>query len=76
MEYGFVCAAIAFSIITYYKYKAAVDRYFICVNHIVKLLMGAKKITALNIDFLGEYNDKLKEYIRGAFRYNKEVMAS
>lgn len=53
-------AAIAFSIITYYKYKAAVDRYFICVNHIVKLLMGAKKITALNIDFLGEYNDKLK----------------
>ena len=52
-------AAIAFSIITYYKYKAAVDRYFICVNHIVKLLMGAKKITALNIDFLGEYNDKL-----------------
>lgn len=54
-------AAIAFSIITYYKYKAGVDKYFICVNHIVKLLMGAKKITALDVDFLKEYNDKLKK---------------
>lgn len=54
-------AAIAFSIITYYKYKAGVDKYFICVNHIVKLLMGAKKITAMDVDFLKEYNDKLKK---------------
>ena len=54
-------AAIAFSIITYYKYKAGVDKYFICVNHIVKLLMGAKKMTALDVDFLKEYNDKLKK---------------
>lgn len=54
-------AAVAFSIITYYKCKAAVDRYFICVNHIVKLLMGAKKITGLNIDFLAEYNTWLKD---------------
>lgn len=53
-------AAVAFSIITYYKFKAGVDRYFICVNHIVKLLMGAGKITALNVDFLEEYNIKLK----------------
>ncbi len=53
-------AAVAFSIITYYKFKAEVDRYFICVNHIVKLLMGAKKITALDVDFLKEYNVRLK----------------
>lgn len=52
--------AIAFSIITYYKYKAGVDKYFICVNHIVKLLMGADKIAALNYSFLSEYNNKLK----------------
>lgn len=53
-------AAVAFSIISYYRCKAEVDRYFICVNHIVKLLMGAKKIVSLNVNLLGEYNDRLK----------------
>lgn len=57
-----VCiAAVAFSVITYYKYKATVDRYFSCINHIVKLIMGADKVVELNYGFLKDYNEQLRQ---------------
>lgn len=54
-------AAIAFAILSYYKYKAQVERYFICVNQIVRMTKAAGQICELNIDFLEEYNKKLSE---------------
>ncbi|MGN0318840.1 MAG: hypothetical protein ACI4E1_12990 [Lachnospira sp.] len=54
-------AAVAFSILSYYKYKAGVEKYFICVNQIVRMTKAVDKICALNYDFLKDYNDALNK---------------
>ncbi|MDO5381858.1 MAG: hypothetical protein Q4F06_03935 [Eubacteriales bacterium] len=59
-------ASVAFSVITYYRYKAAVEKYFVCVNYLIKLLSGAKKISKLKYEFLKDYSSEL-DRINDAF---------
>lgn len=58
-----IIAACGMSIITYYKLKSQIDSYFECVRQIVTMVDAAKKIKALNIDELSEYNDFFDETI-------------
>lgn len=58
-----IIAACGMSIITYYKLKSRIDSYFECVRQIVTMVDTAKKIKALNIDELSEYNDFFDETI-------------
>lgn len=58
---GLVIASVAFSIITYYSFKAKVEAYFICISQLVKMLAAAKAFAGLNISELSEYNRELKE---------------
>ncbi|MGN0327760.1 MAG: hypothetical protein ACI4D4_02140 [Lachnospira sp.] len=58
--------SVAFSVITYYRYKAAVEKYFVCVNYLIKLLSGAKKISKLKCEFLKDYSSELDK-INDAF---------
>ena len=58
-----IIAACGMSIITYYKLKSRIDSYFECVRQIVTMVDAAKKIKALNIDELSEYNDFFDETI-------------
>lgn len=53
-------AVIGTCVITYYRQKNKVDRYFICVKHIVRMIGCAKDIEKLNIDELEEYNLELR----------------
>jgi DNA mismatch repair ATPase MutS len=52
--------SVAFSIISYYSYKAKVEPYFICIINIVKMALTAKEIEELNISWLESYNSSLK----------------
>lgn len=58
-----IIAACGMSIITYYKLKSRIDSYFECVRQIVTMVDAAKKIKALNINELSEYNDFFDETI-------------
>lgn len=58
-----IIVACGMSIITYYKLKSRIDSYFECVRQIVTMVDAAKKIKALNIDELSEYNDFFDETI-------------
>lgn len=58
-----IIAACGMSIITYYKLRSRIDSYFECVRQIVTMVDAAKKIKALNIDELSEYNDFFDETI-------------
>ena len=51
--------AMSFSIISYYRFKADVECYFVCINQIVKMIKAAKDITELKLDYLDDINDKL-----------------
>lgn len=56
-----VIAMVAFAIITYYRYKAKVEAYFICITQVVRMLETAKSIAELNLPELSKYNAKFKE---------------
>ncbi len=56
-----IIAAISFSVISYYKYKADVEPYFICIRQFVNMLAAAKEIAALKYDELESYNDKFND---------------
>lgn len=61
-------ASLSFSIITYYRYKAKVEKYFICINYVVKMLLASQKLQKLDIDFIRTYTDRLRSV-------NKELSA-
>ncbi|WP_031555953.1 MutS-related protein [Lachnospira multipara] len=54
-----VIAAMAFSVITYYRFKADVEKYFVCIGQIVKMIKAAKDIRKLNLSYLADINEKL-----------------
>lgn len=58
---GLIVLAVAFSIITYYRFKAKVEQYFICITQIVKLLNAAKRISAMNLPDLDAYNKEFEQ---------------
>ncbi len=50
---------IVFSILSYYKMKAQVESYFICITQVVRMIHTAQKIAKEHYDELQEYNAKL-----------------
>jgi len=55
-----IIAATGLCIISYYKYKSKVERYFICVKHIVSMISCAKELEKLDIPQLSEYNQEFR----------------
>jgi energy-coupling factor transporter ATP-binding protein EcfA2 len=58
---GLIVVSTAFSITSYYRYKAKVESYFICIKHIVRLADMAGRLEQKKYDALKEYNDSLKD---------------
>lgn len=54
---GLVIIAVSFSIISYYRLKARVEPYFICITQIVKMIGAAQELAKINIPELSEYNE-------------------
>jgi len=55
-----IIAATGLCIISYYKYKSKVERYFICIKHIVRMISCAKGLEELKVPELSEYNEQFK----------------
>ena len=49
------------SIISYYKYKAKIETYFICIKQLVAMVDAAKDISNMGIEELSEYNKSFDE---------------
>lgn len=75
---GLIVVSVSFSIISYYKYKAKVEPYFICVTQLVKMLGTAKKLSELSIEALSEYNAYFKTQYASFSNVvqNSELLAS
>jgi DNA mismatch repair ATPase MutS len=56
-----IIASVTFSIITYYRDKAEVEPYFVCVTQIVRMVETAEKIAEKNYSALADYNESLKK---------------
>lgn len=69
---GIMCfmGAIGYSVVSYYKYKAKVEPYFICVNHIIKLAVCAE-----DIGKKGKNNPVLKPYAAKLAGLSKDFSA-
>lgn len=49
------------AIISYYKHKAKIETYFICIRQLVAMLDAANDISKLNISELSEYSNRFIE---------------
>ena len=58
---GLVIVAVSFAVISYYKLKASVEPYFICITQIVRMGQAAHDIEKLDIEELSEYNRYFKD---------------
>lgn len=56
-----IIASVSFSVISYYKYKAKVEPYFICIRQLVNMLSAAKSVSELNYSELEKYNTRFNE---------------
>ena len=66
-----IIASVAFSIITYYKYKAKIENYFKCINVIVKMASASEDICESNISFLEPESNRLKEILKSFSKVTK-----
>ena len=66
-----IIASVAFSIITYYKYKAKIENYFKCINVIVKMASASEDICESNISFLEPECNRLKEILKSFSKVTK-----
>ena len=53
-------ATFMYNIITYYRKKAEVENFFVCVKYIVAMVLLSENIIKLDIPELSEYNKKLQ----------------
>lgn len=58
---GLVVLSVSFSIITYYRYKAKVEPYFICVTQLVKMVETAERLAQFKYTELADYNQYFKK---------------
>lgn len=54
-------SVMVFSIISYYKMKADIEPYFICITQIVRMVEASNDIVNCNYNELSDYNKKLKD---------------
>ena len=57
----FLLVSAGISIVSYYKYKAKIVNYFVCIKQLVSMLDAAKDISKLDINELSEYNKSFNE---------------
>lgn len=53
--------AVGYNIVMYYKYKAKVECYFICIGAVMRLVKSSQIISALHIPELEDYRERLKK---------------
>ena len=68
---GLIVAAVTFSILTYYKMKAKVEHYFVCIAQIVRMTAVAQAIAQQKNAGLEEYNKKLEDLCKNSSRSQK-----
>lgn len=61
---GLVIVAFGAAIISYYRIKSRIDSFFECIRKLVTMIDASKKISAMNISDLSEYNEKLASYAK------------
>jgi hypothetical protein len=66
-------ASLAFTIISYYSYKAKVEPYYLCMMSIVRMVCAAKAVAGLGISEISGYSDRLRSI---AGKMEKLVKAS
>jgi hypothetical protein len=58
-------ASIGVTVISYYKCKARVEPYYVCVGHIARMAACGKSIAKLNVSGMEEITDHLKGLSKG-----------
>ncbi len=68
-----VIASVAFIVITYYKKKAQIEKYFDCVKWTVSMISVSKKLCSMRIDFLQNELDELSSYVASTKKITKNI---
>lgn len=61
---GLLVLTTAYNVIDYYRKKAEVDTYFICIRYILALVETSKQILKIEGEELKEYQDELQQCIK------------
>ncbi len=56
-----IILTISIMVISYYRYKAKVEPYFVCIKQVVKMVSIADNLAKLNIPELERYNDDFRQ---------------
>lgn len=70
-----IVGAMALCILSYYKEKAKIERYFICARHIGRLVSGARELSSLKIEELSEYNQELDRLVHVFSKFESSASA-
>lgn len=54
-------AALVYNVFMYYKYKAKIEAYFVCIGAVVRLVKSSQKIAELHIPEIEVYRKRLKK---------------
>ena len=59
---GLLVLTVAYNVIDYYRKKAEVDTYFICIRYILALVETSKELSKIDMKELEEYQKELRKY--------------
>lgn len=68
-----VIGVAAVNIVTYFRFKADIENYFLCIKQVFSMCACAKKVRSLKIPDIDEYNRELEELLgcfSGALRFS------
>ncbi|MCM1467653.1 MAG: hypothetical protein NC086_05845 [Alistipes sp.] len=68
-----VIASVAFIVITYYKKKAGIEKYFDCVKWTVGMIAASKSLCSLRTDFLKDELEELSKYVSSTKKVAKHI---
>lgn len=64
---------VSVSVVTYYRCKAHIEAYFLCVKWLVRMITCADNISGTDAEFLEKYNKRLKEILNNTKKLKKRV---
>lgn len=70
---GYLVFSLFVSLITYFKEKASIERYFDCVKWIARLIDTSKKIVKVNVNGLEKEYEELKQIINSTASISKNL---
>lgn len=65
--------AVSVSVVTYYRCKAHIEAYFLCVKWIVRMISCAENISEIDAGFLEKYKKRLIEILKRTKKLKKGV---